>query len=126
MSMRTPLGRVRGLGSAKTGTEHWLMQRVTAIANIPLVVGLVCFALAHVGRSRAAMTASLHNPFVAITLSLALLSVLWHMKLGLQVVIEDYVHGAAAKFALLLANGAYAVLLAAAGLYAILKMSFGL
>ena len=125
MSMRTPLGKVRGLGSAKAGTEHWLMQRVSAVANIPLVIGLVCFILAHIGRSRADMVASLHNPFVAIFLALGLLSMVWHMKLGLQVVIEDYVHGHGAKFAALLLNGAYAALLAAAGLYAILKMSFG-
>ena len=126
MSPRTPLGEARGLGSAKTGTEHWLMERVTSIASIPLVIGFVYFILAHVGRSRAGMLASLHNPFVAIFLALTLLSVIWHMKLGLQVVIEDYVHGAGAKLAMLLLNGAYAVALAAAGLYAILKMSFGL
>lgn len=126
MSMETPLKRVRGLGSAKDGTQHFWLQRVTAIANIPLTIGLVCFVLAHLGRPRADMIASLHNPFVAIVLALGLVSMLWHMKLGLQVVIEDYIHGHGAKFAVLLLNSAYAVILGAVGLYAILKMSFGL
>ena len=104
MSMRTPLGRVRGLGSAKSGTEHWWLQRVTAIANIPLVIFLVIFVIRHLGASRAEIVASIANPFVAILLALTFVSVLWHMRLGLQVVIEDYVHGHAAKFAALLAQ----------------------
>ncbi len=126
MSMRTPLGRVRGLGSAKSGTEHWWLQRVTAIANIPLVIFLVIFVIRHLGASRAEIVASIANPFVAILLALTFVSVLWHMRLGLQVVIEDYVHGHVAKFAALLANSFVTVLLGVAALYAILKMSFGL
>ncbi|MGA7267889.1 MAG: succinate dehydrogenase, hydrophobic membrane anchor protein [Aestuariivirga sp.] len=126
MSMRTPLGRVRGLGSAKSGTEHWWLQRVTAIANIPLVIFLVFFVIRHLGASRAEIVASIANPFVAILLALTFVSVLWHMRLGLQVVIEDYVHGHVAKFAALLANSFVTVLLGVAALYAILKMSFGL
>ena len=126
MSMRTPLGKVRGLGSAKSGTEHFWMQRVTAIANIPLIIFFVIFIIAHLGATRAELVASLGNPFVAILLVLTFLSVLWHMRLGLQVVIEDYVHGHAVKFAALLANSFVALLLGVAALYAILKMSFGL
>ena len=126
MSMRTPLGRVRGLGSAKSGTEHWWLQRVTAIANIPLVIFLVFFVIRHLCVSRAEIVASIANPFVAILLALTFVSVLWHMRLGLQVVIEDYIHGHVAKFAALLANGFVTVLLGVAALYAILKMSFGL
>jgi succinate dehydrogenase / fumarate reductase membrane anchor subunit len=126
MSMRTPLGRVRGLGSAKSGTEHWWLQRVTAISNIPLVIFLVIFVIRHLGASRAEIVASIANPFVAILLALTFVSVLWHMRLGLQVVIEDYVHGHVAKFAALLANSFVTVLLGVAALYAILKMSFGL
>ncbi|MBI2717188.1 MAG: succinate dehydrogenase, hydrophobic membrane anchor protein [Rhizobiales bacterium] len=126
MSLRTPLGTVRGLGSAKTGTEHWWMQRVTAIANLPLVGFFLYFIVAHLGAPRSAVVASLANPLVAILLALAMVSMLWHMRLGLQVVIEDYVHGAAAKLALLLFNSFYAAVLGAAVLYAILKMSFGL
>ncbi|MCB1433978.1 MAG: succinate dehydrogenase, hydrophobic membrane anchor protein [Alphaproteobacteria bacterium] len=126
MSMRTPLGKVRGLGSAKDGTEHWWLQRVTAIANIPLIIFLVIFVIAHLGATRAQLVASIGNPFVAILLALTFISVLWHMRLGLQVVIEDYVHGHAVKFAALLANSFVALLLGVAALYAILKMSFGL
>ena len=126
MSMRTPLGRVRGLGSAKSGTEHWWLQRVTAIANIPLVIFLVIFVIRHLGASRAEIVASISNPFVAILLALTFVSVLWHMRLGLQVLIEDYIHGHAAKFAALLANSFVTVALGVAALYAILKMSFGL
>ncbi|HRX36202.1 MAG TPA: succinate dehydrogenase, hydrophobic membrane anchor protein [Aestuariivirga sp.] len=126
MSMRTPLGKVRGLGSAKDGTEHWWLQRVTAIANIPLIIFLVIFVIAHLGATRAQLVASIGNPFVAILLALTFISVLWHMRLGLQVVIEDYVHGHAVKFAALLANSFVALLLGVAALFAILKMSFGL
>lgn len=126
MSMRTPLGKVRGLGSAKSGTEHWWLQRVTAIANIPLVIFLVIFVIRHLGASRAEIVGSISNPFVAILLALTFVSVLWHMRLGLQVVIEDYIHGHVAKFAALLANNFVSMLLGVAALYAILKMSFGL
>jgi succinate dehydrogenase / fumarate reductase membrane anchor subunit len=126
MSMRTPLGKVRGLGSAKSGTEHFWMERVTAIASLPLTVFLVIFIIAHLGATRGQLVASLGNPVIAILMALTVISVIWHMRLGLQVVIEDYVHGHAAKFAALLANTFYAAALAVAALYAILKMSFGL
>jgi succinate dehydrogenase / fumarate reductase, membrane anchor subunit len=126
MSMRTPLGQVRGLGSAKGGTDHWWLQRVTAIANIPLISFLVIFIIAHLGASRAELVAAIANPFVAILLVLTMISVLWHMRLGLQVVIEDYVHGHAAKLAALLLNSFFTAALGVAALYAILKMSFGL
>jgi succinate dehydrogenase / fumarate reductase, membrane anchor subunit len=126
MSMKTPLGRVLGLGSAKSGTEHWWIQRVTAIAGLPLTVFLVVFIIAHLGATRAELVASLGNPFVAILLALTFVSLLWHMRLGLQVVIEDYVHAPLAKFAALLFNTFFTAALGVAALYAILKMSFGL
>ena len=126
MSMRTPLGMVRGLGSARDGTHHWWMQRVTAISNIPLIIFLIAFVISHLGASRAEMVASVANPFVAILLALTMISVLWHMRLGLQVVIEDYVHGHGTKLAALLANSFFTAALGIAALYAILKMSFGL
>jgi succinate dehydrogenase / fumarate reductase, membrane anchor subunit len=125
MSMRTPLAEVRGRGSAKAGTGHFWMQRVTAIANIPLVVFVVYFIIAHLGVTRAEVAASIANPFVAVVLALAFVSILWHMRLGLQVVIEDYVHGTAAKFAALLFNTFFTAALGVAALYAILKLSFG-
>jgi succinate dehydrogenase / fumarate reductase, membrane anchor subunit len=125
MSMRTPYKNVEGLGSAKSGTDHFLHQRLTAIANVPLIIFLVWFVVSHLGAARADVVASLHNPFNAILLVLSFVSILWHMRLGMQVVIEDYVHGHVAKVALLLLNGFYAVALGAAALYAIFKMSFG-
>ena len=126
MSMRTPLGKVRGLGSAKSGTEHFWMERVTAIASLPLVGFMVIFIIGHLGTSRAGMLASLANPLVAILLALGFISILWHMRLGLQVVIEDYVHGHAVKLACLLLNSFFTTALGVAALYAILRMSFGL
>lgn len=126
MMRKTPLGRVLGLGSAKSGTEHWWVQRVTAVAGIPLVVFLIGFVLAHIGATRAEVMASLANPLVAILLALTLINLLWHMKLGLQVVIEDYVHTPRNKFAALLLNTFFTVVMGVAALYAILKMSFGL
>ena len=126
MMQKTPLGRVIGLGSAKSGTEHFWHQRVTAIAGIPLVIFLIGFVLAHIGASRAEIIASLSNPLVAILLALTVVNLLWHMRLGLQVVIEDYVHTPARKFAALLFNTFFTVAMGAAGVYAILKMSFGL
>ena len=125
MSMRSDLGKVRGLGAAHDGTQHFWMQRVTAVANVPLVIFLLYFVISHLGLPRAAVVASLKNPAAAIALSLAVVSITWHMKLGLQMVIEDYVHGHGAKIAALLLNLFYAFILAALGLYAILKMSFG-
>lgn len=126
MMQKTPLGRVIGLGSAKSGTEHWWHQRVTAIAGIPLVIFLIGFVLTHIGASRAEIIASVSNPLVAVLLVLTMVNLLWHMRLGLQVVIEDYVHTPARKVAALLFNTFFTVAMGAAALYAILKMSFGL
>jgi succinate dehydrogenase / fumarate reductase membrane anchor subunit len=126
MLKKTPLGQVLGLGSAKAGTEHWWHQRVTAIAGIPLVIFLIAYLLMHRGASRAEIVVSMHNPFVAILMGLTIANLVWHMRLGLQVVIEDYVHTDHTKYALLLINTFFAVLMAVAGLYAILKMSIGL
>jgi succinate dehydrogenase / fumarate reductase membrane anchor subunit len=126
MLRKTPLGQVLGLGSAKSGTEHFLAQRVTAIAGIPLIIFLIGFIITHLGASRAEVVQSLRNPLVAILLGLTMINLLWHMRLGLQVVIEDYVHSPARKYAALLANTFFAVAMGVAALYAILKMSFGL
>lgn len=126
MLKKSPLGQVLGLGSAKSGIEHWWLQRVTAIAGIPLVIFLVGYLLVHRGASRAEIVASMHNPIVAILMGLTIANLIWHMRLGLQVVIEDYVHTNHTKYALLLVNTFFAVLMAAAGLYAILKMGIAL
>lgn len=126
MLKKTPLGQVLGLGSAKAGTEHWWHQRVTAIAGIPLVIFLVGYLLVHRGASRAEIVASMHNPIVAILMALTVFNLVWHMRLGLQVVIEDYVHTDHTKYALLLINTFFAVAMVVAALFAILKMSIGL
>jgi succinate dehydrogenase / fumarate reductase membrane anchor subunit len=124
MTMRTPLAKVRGLGSARSGTGHFWHQRITAVFGVPLMIYLVIFVLAHLGSDRSALVASVQNPFNAVLLSLALFVNLWHMKLGMQVIIEDYVHGPLIKLVLLLLNLLFPAVLAVAGLLAILKMSF--
>ncbi|MCA3554915.1 succinate dehydrogenase, hydrophobic membrane anchor protein [Aestuariivirga sp.] len=126
MLKKTPLGQVLGLGSAKAGAEHWLRQRVTAVAGIPLVLFLIGYILVHRGASRAEIVASMQNPIVALLMTLTILNLVWHMRLGLQVVIEDYAHANPTKYALLLLNTFFAWVMALAGVHAILKMSFGL
>jgi succinate dehydrogenase / fumarate reductase, membrane anchor subunit len=126
MSMNTPLKKVRGLGSAKSGTEHFWHQRLTALANLPLLIFLVWFLVAHVGADRATVMASVKNPFIAIALLLTMASVFWHMRLGLQVVIEDYVHSRAKKFLALVLNSAFVAVMFALAAFSILKMSFAI
>ncbi len=123
-NMKTPLKQVRGLGSSKTGTEHFWQQRATAVANVPLLICMIWFVLAHLGASRAEVIATLQNPFVALILIIGLASVFWHMRLGLQVVIEDYVHSHGLKFGALALNYAFATSMFAVAAYSILKMSF--
>lgn len=121
--MRTPLKKVRGFGAARTGTEHFWQQRATAVANLPLMIFLVGFVITHLGASRAEIIASIQHPMVAILLILAMASAFWHMRLGLQVVIEDYLHSHLAKFTALALNIAFATTGFAVAAYSILKMS---
>jgi succinate dehydrogenase / fumarate reductase, membrane anchor subunit len=123
---KTPLKKARGLGSAKSGTEHFWQQRLTAIANVPLVLFLIWFIISHLSATRPEIVAALKNPFVSIGILLALLSITWHMRLGLQVVIEDYVHSEGRKLAALTLNTFFVFALTALGAYSILKMGFGL
>jgi len=90
--MKTPFARVRGLGTAHSGTEHFWMQRLTGIANLPLIIAFLVVIVSLVGSSQASVIATLSNPFVAMILLAALMSVLIHMRIGMQVIIEDYVH----------------------------------
>lgn len=124
MDMRTPLGKVRGLGSAKDGTDHFWRQRLTAAANIPLMIFFVAFIVSHTGSSFAELRASLANPVISVLLGLVVISGLWHGKLGMQVVIEDYIHNEAAKVVLLALNAFFAVLIGALSLFAVLKTGF--
>jgi succinate dehydrogenase / fumarate reductase, membrane anchor subunit len=125
-NFKTPLKKARGLGSAKSGTEHFWQQRVTAIANVPLVLFLIWFIISHLSATRPEIVSALKNPFVSIGILLALLSITWHMRLGLQVVIEDYVHSEGRKLAALTLNTFFVFALTALGAFSILKMGFGL
>ena len=125
MSIRTPIGRVRGYGSARSGTAHFWHQRVTALANVFLVTAFVMILVSLVGRGHATVIRVLASPFVAIVMLLMVGSVVYHMKLGMQVVIEDYVHDEKWKFAAILANIFFAIAVAAGCVYSLLKISFG-
>jgi succinate dehydrogenase / fumarate reductase, membrane anchor subunit len=122
--LRSPLGRVMGLGSAKEGVAHWWAQRLTAVALIPLLLWFVIEVIRLTGAPRAAVVAWLHGPFAAITTVLLLLAVFYHMALGVQVVIEDYVHSEWSKITLLVLNKFVAFALAAAGIFAVLRIAF--
>jgi succinate dehydrogenase / fumarate reductase membrane anchor subunit len=123
--MRTPLRRVQGLGAAHHGVEHWYTQRLTAIANIPLVISFVIIVASVAGRPYGEVVRILSNPFVALLLALGVASVTYHMRLGLQIVVEDYVHTKMPKFIFGVANTFFAVAVAAISIFAILKVSFG-
>jgi len=123
--MRTPLKNVRSLGSAKEGADHFWMQRVTAVANLFLGLYLVWLIATLAGTEYATVKATLASPLNAILLILLIVSAAIHMRLGMQVVIEDYVHGEGAKIVCLLTNNFFAILVAASSIWAILKLSFG-
>jgi succinate dehydrogenase / fumarate reductase, membrane anchor subunit len=125
MTMRTPLGRVRGLGSARSGTSHFWHQRLTALSNVPLTIAFVLIVAALLGRNHAAVVQILGSPFVAIVMLLFILSVSWHMRLGMQVIIEDYVHQEGPRILLLIANTFFTIAIGLASAFAILKLSFG-
>jgi succinate dehydrogenase / fumarate reductase membrane anchor subunit len=101
------------------------VQRMTAVAGIPLTIFLIGFILTHIGATRAEMLASLRNPIIAILLALTMINMLWHMRLGMQVIIEDYVHEEGRKIALILLNTFFAVLMGLASIYAILRIGLG-
>lgn len=124
-SMRTPLGRVRGLGSAKSGTEHFWLQRVTAVANVFLAIAFISIVLILVGAPYPMAMGILSHPLVAILMFLFLISGLVHMRLGMQVVIEDYIHGETPKLVALMANTFFTIAVGVACAFALLKISFG-
>jgi succinate dehydrogenase / fumarate reductase membrane anchor subunit len=125
MSYRTPLSRVTGLGSAKEGTGHFWLQRLTAVANVPLMLFLVWLVISLVGADRTEMVATFSNPIITALTILTVVSAAIHMKLGLQVVIEDYVHHEGMKISLVLLNIFFSYGVAAIAVVSLLKLSFG-
>ena len=122
--MSTPLSRVRGLGSAKSGTEHFWRQRLTAVANVPLTIAFVFIVIGLLGRNHAAVVQILGSPLVAVIMLLFIVSITTHMRIGMQVIIEDYVHDEGHKFFLLIANTFFAFAIGLASAFAILMLSF--
>ena len=125
MSLRTPLKKVRYLGSAKEGADHFWKQRVTAVSNLVLAVAAVIILVSLAGADHATVVAALKRPEIALPLILLVLSAAIHMRLGMQVIIEDYVHGEAVKIALLMLNTFFAATVGAASILAVLKLYFG-
>lgn len=122
LSIRTPRARVKGLGAAGHGAAHFWMQRLTGAANALLMTAFVVVVAKMWGRSYPEAVALVGHPAVAIILLLAIVSVALHMRLGMQVIIEDYVHDTGLKFAAIIANNFYAVAVAAACAYAIVRV----
>ena len=125
MHMRSDLKNVRHLGAAKEGVQHWWIQRVTAVAMIPLLLIMVVSVLKLAGGDHAAVVAAFKNPLFVIIALLSILAVFWHMKLGLQVVIEDYVHHEGLKIASLLAITFATFIVGGAAALSVLKLYFG-
>ena len=121
--MRTPLSRVRGLGSAKTGTRDFWIQRLTAAANVPLALFLITSLVALTGADYATVRSYLGNPLVAIPMLLLVLSGTWHMRIGMQVILEDYIHKEGPKVALLALNNFFTAAITIAGVFAVLKIA---
>jgi succinate dehydrogenase / fumarate reductase membrane anchor subunit len=124
-SMRTPLGRVRSLGSSHSGTSDFWRQRLTAVAMVLLILPVIVVVMMLLGRNQAGAAQILGSPLVALVMLLFIVASVWHMKIGMQVVIEDYVHSETVKLVAIMANNFFSVALALASIYAILKLSSG-
>jgi succinate dehydrogenase / fumarate reductase membrane anchor subunit len=123
MSLRSPLGRVLGLGSAKEGVHHWWMQRLTSVALVPLSIWFLVSLISLPSLDHATVVAWLGQSWTALLMVLFVLVATWHSQLGVRVVIEDYVHGGAKTLSLVLVIFVH-VVVAAAGVFAILKIAY--
>ncbi|MFL6810326.1 MAG: succinate dehydrogenase, hydrophobic membrane anchor protein [Bradyrhizobium canariense] len=123
--MRTPLGRVRNLGSSHSGTRDFWRQRITAVAMTLLIVPVLVIVLMLFRSNQAGAAQILGQIPIAIVLLLFIVASAWHMKIGMQIVIEDYVHGEKTKLACVIANNFFSIAVALASVYAILKLSSG-
>jgi succinate dehydrogenase / fumarate reductase, membrane anchor subunit len=124
-TFRTPMRRVRGLGSARSGTRHYWHQRVTSAAGVLLTIALVVIVISLLGRSHAAVVQILGSPIVAVIMLLFILNSAYHMWIGMQEIILDYVHEDKLKLLSLMANTFFVSAVALAACFAILKLSFG-
>ena len=124
-SMRTALGRVRALGAAHSGTQDFWRQRLTAVAMMLLTIPGIIVVMMVLGRNQAGAAQILGSPPIAIIMLLFIIASCWHMKIGMQVVIEDYVHNEKLKIAAIMANNFFSVAVALAAVYAIFKLSSG-
>lgn len=125
MSMRSPLGRVRGLGSAREGVGHWWAQRMTSLALVPLTLWFVASLVTLTGADHAAARDWIAAPVPAGLLVLLIVATFYHGALGVQVIVEDYVHHEGAKVAALIAVNAISLLLGLTGVLAVLMVLFG-
>jgi len=125
MTLRSPLGRVLGMGTAKEGVHHWWHQRLSSIALVPLSIWFVTSLLALPRYDHATLTAWMGHTTTALLLALFVLVSAWHSQLGVRVVVEDYVHGTGSKTLLLVLSSFAHVLLGAAGVLAVLKVALG-
>jgi succinate dehydrogenase / fumarate reductase membrane anchor subunit len=125
MTQRTPLARVRGFGSAREGTDHFWKQRLTAVSNLVLVCILIWLLVNLAGADYATVKKTLARPQNAIALLLLVLSGVIHMRLGMQTIIEDYVHSEGRKVMALMLNSFFTMLVGLTSVFAVLKLSFG-
>ena len=124
-SMRTPLGRVRGLGTSHSGTSDFWRQRLTAVAMVLLIVPVIVVVMMLLGRNQAGAAQILGSLPIAIILLLFIVASAWHMKIGMQAVIEDYLHNEKLKLVAVMANNFFSIAVALTSIYAILKLSSG-
>lgn len=124
MGNGTQLGKVRGLGSARHGAHHWIVQRVTAIGNLLLLTWFIVSMLQFNSYDYVTITSWLSSPLSAVAMILLSVSVFWHLRLGLQVLIEDYVHDHGLKFGVLMLLNIYAIGGAALAIFSIAKIAF--